>query len=122
LIPRSQISRIFALVVFGLSLVACSSGAPQPAASASAAAPKNDYQIRTDVEKKIAADEKLKGRKIDVQSNGGVVILTGTVADVKEFGAAQVNAAGVSGVKMVINRLKVENPDEPAGVPETKPQ
>jgi osmotically-inducible protein OsmY len=59
------------------------------------------------VKTKFLADERVSGLKIDVDSNNGVVTLTGTVATAAEKNAAVAIAKGTDGVKSVVDRLKV---------------
>lgn len=49
---------------------------------------RSDAQIAADIQAKIYADSNLPGRQITVQSNNGVVTLTGTVGSETESSAA----------------------------------
>jgi hyperosmotically inducible protein len=66
-----------------------------------------DATLTTKVKTKLLADERVGGLKIDVDSNNGVVTLTGTVATAAEKNAAVALAKGTDGVKSVVDKLKV---------------
>lgn len=59
------------------------------------------------VKTKFLADDTVSGLKIDVDSNNGVVTLTGTVRSAAEKNRAVAIAKETDGVKSVIDRLKV---------------
>jgi hyperosmotically inducible protein len=59
------------------------------------------------VKTKFLADDTVSGLKIDVDSNNGVVTLTGTVPSAAEKNRAIAIAKETDGVKSVIDRLKV---------------
>ena len=59
------------------------------------------------VKTKFLADDTVSGLKIDVDSNNGVVTLTGTVRTAAEKNRAIAIAKETDGVKSVIDRLKV---------------
>ena len=63
--------------------------------------------LTTKVKTKFLADERVSGLKIDVDSNNGIVTLTGTVATAAEKNAAIALAKNTDGVKSVVDRLKV---------------
>jgi osmotically-inducible protein OsmY len=63
--------------------------------------------LTTKVKTKFLADERVSGLKIDIDSNNGVVTLTGTVSSAAEKNAAVALAKDTEGVKSVIDRLKV---------------
>lgn len=63
--------------------------------------------LTTKVKTKVLADERVSGLKIDVDSNNGIVTLTGTVATAAEKNAAIALAKNTDGVKSVVDRLKV---------------
>ena len=104
--------RFSASLLLALVLVGCSSepAAPAPAA---AAEKRNDGQITEDVLSRLKKDSNLKDRPITVRADSGTVILTGTVASKEQFGAAQVIADGTPGVKHIINRLIVQQQEQP---------
>jgi hyperosmotically inducible periplasmic protein len=66
-----------------------------------------DAWITTQVQAKYFADELVKGRRIDVDTNGGTVTLTGEVSSVAERQRALARAGEVDGVTRVVDRLKV---------------
>jgi len=59
------------------------------------------------VKTKFLANDDISGLKIDVDSNKGVVTLTGTVSTAAEKALALKVAKGTDGVKSVVDRLKV---------------
>ncbi len=63
--------------------------------------------LTTAVKTKFLADDTVSGLKIDVDSNNGVVTLTGTVRTAAEKNRAIAIAKETDGVKSVIDRLKV---------------
>ena len=63
--------------------------------------------LTTKVKTKFLADDRVSGLKIDIDSNNGVVTLTGTVRSAAEKNAAVALAKDTEGVKSVIDRLKV---------------
>lgn len=73
----------------------------------SAGAAAANAALTTKVKTKFLADERVSGLKIDVDSNNGVVTLTGTVATAAEKKAAVALAKETDGVKSVVDRLKV---------------
>jgi hyperosmotically inducible protein len=66
-----------------------------------------DAAITTAVKTKLLADTKTPGLKIDVDTNDGVVTLSGTVPSKAAEDKAVADARGTKGVKRVINNLKV---------------
>ncbi len=81
----------------------------------------NDAQIVSEVQAKIGTDANIQTKQIQVQSNNGVVTLSGTVANDFERTAAANDAAQAKGVKTVVNNLQVETATvEPA--PEAAPE
>jgi len=67
-----------------------------------------DAEITTAVKSKLLGDTKVGGLKIDVDTNNGVVTLTGPVNTVAERNEAVRLAKTTAGVKSVVNKLKVE--------------
>jgi hypothetical protein len=68
---------------------------------------RTDAQVASDVQGKINGDAAVTSKTIAVQSGNGVVTLSGNVATDNERLAAANDAAGVAGVKTVINNLQV---------------
>ncbi len=98
----------------------------------------NDAQMTTDILQKYSQDSGLSAKQISVQSNDGVVTLTGSVDNAAQREAAAKQAALEPGVKTVINNLQIGDAmanavvpaqqappaqavSEPAPVPEEKP-
>jgi hyperosmotically inducible protein len=67
----------------------------------------DDAAIVTAVKAKLAADTDVAALNIDVDSNEGVVTLSGRVDSSTESAEAERLARGTDGVKRVINNLKV---------------
>jgi osmotically-inducible protein OsmY len=63
--------------------------------------------LTTKVKTKFLADDDISGLKIDVDSNNGIVTLTGTVSTAAEKARALKAARSTEGVKSVVDRLKV---------------
>lgn len=70
---------------------------------------RDDKAIVSDIQAKLYQDPTLKTRDVQVVSQKGVVVLSGTVATDLEKSAAERLASGVSGVKQVINQLTVSS-------------
>ena len=66
-----------------------------------------DAALTTKVKTKFLADDSISGLKIDVDSNNGIVTLTGNVPSAAEKAMALKVARGTEGVKSVVDRLKV---------------
>ena len=67
----------------------------------------SDAAITAKVKTALLADDEVKGLKIDVDTNGGVVSLTGALDKPANVARAETVAKGVDGVKSVNNRLTV---------------
>jgi hypothetical protein len=68
---------------------------------------RSDSQIASDVQNKIFGDSNVPGKQITINSNKGVVTLTGTVSSEAARSAAANDAAQVDGVKTVVNNLEI---------------
>jgi hyperosmotically inducible protein len=68
----------------------------------------SDAVVTTKVKAAIVADKSLSALDVAVETNGGVVTLTGTVASAAQSDNATHAARGVEGVKQVKNELKVD--------------
>lgn len=68
---------------------------------------RSDQQIVTDIQAKLYGDPNVSSRQIEVQSNNGVVTLSGTVGSDAERTATANDASQVEGVKSVVNNLQV---------------
>jgi len=71
------------------------------------AAGRSDSQIASDVQNKIFNDNSVPDKQITINSNKGVVTLTGSVSNDAARSAAASDAAQVDGVKTVVNNLEV---------------
>ena len=91
---KSLLSLISMLLVLALAS-ACQKGA-------------SDAQITNQVQSSLSGDTAIAGQPIDVQSQNGVVTLSGTVQSDQQRAAAANDAARVSGVKTVVNNLQVQ--------------
>lgn len=84
---------------------------------------RGDAQIVSDVQSKILSDPNVQSRQIGVQSANGVVTLSGNVNSEAERVAAAQDAAGVEGVKTVVNNLTTQAAQaEPAPVTQEETQ
>jgi len=70
---------------------------------------RGDAQVASDVQSKIFSDPNVQSRQISVQSAGGVVTLSGNVNSEAERSAAAADAAGIEGVKTVVNNLTTQS-------------
>jgi hyperosmotically inducible protein len=68
----------------------------------------SDAVITTKVKAAIVAEKSLSALDIAVETNNGVVTLTGTVATAAQSDNATHVARGIEGVKQVKNNLKVD--------------
>ncbi len=99
------------LVAVGVSVILGAGGAVLAAApastdsSASVGVALGDTAITTKVKAKFATDDRLKNSDISVETNNGIVTLTGSASSSTAKEAAQTLAANVSGVKTVNNQL-----------------
>jgi hyperosmotically inducible protein len=66
-----------------------------------------DAAITMKIQAKYADDDVVKGRNIDVDTANGIVTLKGEVDSMRERDAAEQLARETSGVKRVVNQLKV---------------
>jgi hypothetical protein len=89
------------LLIVALGITACSRS-------------RSDADITAEVQNGIRADGALAATPITVQSNSGVVVLTGNVSSEAERNSAETIAKQVAGVKGVVNNLQVA---APAAVP-----
>jgi len=103
-----------AAVVFMTAGAATAQSATQEAKDKSASAAKktgqvvSDAEITTAVKTKFLADSKVGGLKIDVDTDHGIVTLTGPVNSVAEKNEAVRLARNTHGVKSVVSKLTVE--------------
>jgi outer membrane lipoprotein SlyB len=75
----------------------------------------NDAKITGDVQAKFSQDSGLSTKQLGVQSESGIVTLSGTVDNEAQRDAASKQAAAVEGVKEVVNNLQVGTaPAQPA--------
>src|SRR5215468_11133167 len=82
------------------------------------AKPANDNRVVSDIQSKLSADSGLQGKQLNVQSDKGVVTLSGTVDSDAQREAAAKYAASEPGVKTVINNLQVGSMQAAGGEPE----
>lgn len=68
----------------------------------------DDTTITTQVKAKLAADKGSSVTRVQVDTNRGVVALTGTVESAADRSRAEQITRGVSGVKSVSNNLQVQ--------------
>jgi hypothetical protein len=68
---------------------------------------RSDAQVASDVQNKIFSDSNVPDKQITINSNKGVVTLSGTVSSEAARSAAATDAAQIDGVKTVVNNLEV---------------
>ena len=71
---------------------------------------RSDAQIATDVQQKLLADTAVPTKTISINSDKGVLTLSGAVSSDAERAAAASDAAQIKGVKTVVNNLTVAQP------------
>ncbi|HEY6252108.1 MAG TPA: BON domain-containing protein [Candidatus Angelobacter sp.] len=85
---------------------------------------RSDSQIASDIQNKIFSDSNVPDKQITINSNKGVVTLSGAVSSDAARTAAASDAAQVDGVKTVVNNLEVAsagNTPPPVTPPVTTP-
>ena len=106
------------LYVSGLlatSLLGASLGCSQlqhSGTTTTATTPADDGQITSAIQSRLYADPAIQTKQISVQASNGVVTLGGAVGSEAERTAASAAAAGVAGVRTVVNNLTVA-PSQP---------
>lgn len=70
----------------------------------------HEAALTTKIKAKMALDDSVKARTIDVSTDGSTVTLSGTVGSVAEHDRAMALARETVGVSVVIDRLKVHVP------------
>src|SRR5690242_11768455 len=88
---------------------------------------RSDSQIASDVQNKILSDSNVPDKQITINSNKGVVTLSGSVSSDAARTAAAGDAAQIDGVKIVGNNLEVGGATTAANTaaptePEPQPQ
>jgi len=96
------------LLIFVLVLAGCTRGGGR-----------TDAQIASDIQSKIGADLRLANKQISVQTKDGTVVLTGRVETEAEKKMVETYAAGVEGVKTVMNNIEVAPAAAQAAPPPT---
>ncbi|HEY2990622.1 MAG TPA: BON domain-containing protein [Candidatus Binatia bacterium] len=91
-----------ALVVLVLSLAGC-----QSMTGKTAGQNVDDANLTASVKAKLVADKAANLTRIDVDTNGGIVYLNGTVSSPQEKAKAEQLARETSGVKKVVNNLQI---------------
>jgi hyperosmotically inducible periplasmic protein len=81
--------------------------------------PPDDAQITARVQSKFFVDDRVKARRINVETRGGVVTLTGEVADENERAQALLLARSAEGVSRVEDHLTVVPPPATSATPST---
>ena len=96
-----KLKRILLPIVLFLTLIATALGASKPVT--------DDFLVDT-IRQKLAADQIVKGGAIEVVVKDGAVTLKGTVEEPAQKNKAEKIAKKVSGVKSVVNELKIAHP------------
>ena len=99
-----RLIRYFVLLVLIAAFAACDSRSKQESAGEYV----DDSVITTKVKSLLAADDFLNSFQISVETNKGIVQLSGTVASQNAVDKATEIAKGVKGVKSVRNDLIVK--------------
>ena len=100
---------LWAMVVVGLGLaIGVAARADQPAARADEPAERELMKTEKQIQANLQSDRDLANNRIDVQVSDGVATLKGTVDSEAERSRA-VRLAGVAGVRIVDDQLKVES-------------
>src|SRR4051812_41098726 len=97
-----RILNSLAAVLFVVSLAGC-----QSMTGKSAGANVDDATLTAKVKSKLVADKAANMTRIDVDTNGGIVYLNGTVQTAQQKAKAEELARDTQGVKKVINNLQV---------------
>jgi hypothetical protein len=100
---------------------AAQQAAPAPAAQPTPPPARDDQQIGSDIQAKIAAESALSGQNIQVSVANGVATLNGKVENDASRSLAAADSATVDGVRTVVNNLVVA-PSRAAKVPPAKPE
>jgi hypothetical protein len=87
--------------------VALMAGASAPATARSVGQVIDDTKITTEIKAKLAADKLSTLTRIDVTTDNGIVTLTGVVDEAERRARAAQIAAGVGGVKGIVNNIHV---------------
>src|SRR5215813_14134661 len=82
----------------------------------------SDAQVASDVQNKINGDNNIPDKQMDINANGGIVTLNGTVSSDAARNAAANDAAQVAGVKTVVNNLQVSPSTVSSQAPEPQQQ
>ena len=81
----------------------------------------DDAKISSEIQDKFSQDSGLSSKQLSVKAEAGVVTLSGAVDNDAQREAAGKQAAGIAGVKTVINNLEVSNVGKPSVAAETTP-
>lgn len=124
---RHTLGAVLAASLAAVALGACSRADRQEVrtegrqATATAGAAVDNATLTTRVKSKLLADDQVKGTQINVDSNNGVVTLTGTVDSATHVQRAEQLARDVDGVQRVENNLVASANAAPGMVPGTQP-
>ena len=95
--------------VLGLGLTGAATLVAAPALYAQQASARTDLAIQTDVLKALSSYPDLSGEPITATVKNGVVTLAGTASTSTAKNQAQVVAATVDGVQIIVNRVSVSS-------------
>jgi hypothetical protein len=113
---RFMISLTLEWIMRSTSLLVCSLVVALLMSTACSRKP-NDAKIAADIQSKFSQDSGLSTKQLGVQSENGVVTLSGTVDNDAQRDIASRDAAAVEGVKEVVNNLQVGTATAPAPQP-----
>ena len=108
-------TRHFLLISFLLILVLALTGCSRVGG-------RTDAQIASDIQSKIGGDLRLANKQVSVQTKDGTVVLTGRVDTEAEKKMVETYAAGVEGVKTVMNNIEVAPAAAQAAPPPPTPE
>jgi hypothetical protein len=84
-------------------------------------APADDADLSTQVQIRLASDQTIGPQSIETSVSNGVVTLSGTVTNAAARTIAGNDAAHISGVKNVVNKIVVQGPPAPPKPPDQEP-
>jgi BON domain len=101
---KSRVLGVITMLAAVVALSACNK-APAP----------TDAQVATEVQNKVSQDSRIGSHEIGVQTDHGIVTLSGNVDSEVERTSAASDAATVHGVKTVVNNLAVQQAQSSTG-------
>lgn len=100
---RNQVKVFFGMLLLVFAVAGCGAGSDRTVGQSI-----DDTNLVAAVKARLARDEISSLFRIDVDSNVGVITLTGTVRTPDQIKHVEGIARGVRGVKDVVNKLQVQ--------------